>query len=719
MPLVLPLLPDDPARVGTYTLMGRVGGGGMGTVYLARTGSGRLAAVKTVRTELKDRPGFRDRLLLEAEAVRLLGSSHTAAFLAVDAEASLPWLATGYLIGPSLSEAVAVAGPLPVAAVVMLGAAVADTLTTLHRAGLVHRDLKPANLLISAQGPKLIDFGLARALGGPPLTAAGEPAGTPSYMSPELVRGEEHGPPGDVFALAAVLVFASSGHGPYDGGPGRDALRLLRDGAPPELTGVPDTLREVIRSALSPDPRDRPTLDELAAHWGPYEAARFSESLPGEVLADMSRRVDELASLGGTPLREDSPPLRPSYPSRRVLLAGAAAVAAGGASALWLTGRSPGFGGGSGAPGPVPSPSGGLPGGSPRQQWSVPVSAVYGPPVATEELVLLPGETVRGLSPTSGGMLWEVPSTRLRVAASGRRLAALAFDEELTPAAGYLDPLSGRLMPDAAGPHELGALSLYSEVLNADADTLYIRAYYEADKDRAEPWLLAYDLAAHRLRWRTRVAWGYTDRTEALYFRAVVANGRLIGSDATRVFAVDVRDGRFLWVTRLRSDAEAAAPGASGGVYPPVVSEHHVFDVSQVITAVDLLTGAPTWTLKPERDQTLLTSPVCVQGTVHIASHAFTAFEESTGRKLWTYEPGPSFQRIAVPGPFRGELYAAVSGGGQAVVAVDLAQRRASWTLSAQAAGMPDGPSDLTHRDDRLYLQAYQRLTAVRIDTRR
>ncbi|WP_052713714.1 serine/threonine-protein kinase [Streptomyces katrae] len=419
--------------MGTYTLMGRVGGGGMGTVYLARTGSGRLAAVKTVRTELKDRPGFRDRLLLEAEAVRLLGSSHTAAFLAVDAEASLPWLATGYLIGPSLSEAVAVAGPLPLPAVAMLGAAVADTLTTLHRAGLVHRDLKPANLLISAQGPKLIDFGLARALGGPPLTATDEPVGTPSYMSPELVRGEEHGPPGDVFALAAVLVFASSGHGPYDGGPGRDALRLLRDGAPPKLTGVPDTLREVIRPALSSDPRDRPTLDELAAHWGPYEAGRFSELLPVEVLADMSRRVDELASLGGAPLREDPAPLPPSYLSRRVLLAGAAAVAAGGASALWLTGRLPGFGGGSGVPGPAPSPSGGLPGGSPRQQWSVPVSTIYGPPVATEELVLLHGETVRGLSPTGGGMLWEVPSTELGVAASGRRLAALAFDEELTP----------------------------------------------------------------------------------------------------------------------------------------------------------------------------------------------------------------------------------------------------------------------------------------------
>lgn len=216
MSTLLPLLPDDPERLGQYTLLGRLGGGGMGTVFLARAAGGRLAAVKTVRSDLRDRPGYRQRLTLEAEAARALGAEHTAAFLGADPDTARPWLATAYLIGPSLTEAVAAGGRCPKRSSADSAPGSCGALAALHRAGLVHRDVKPSNVLITVQGPRLIDFGLAQAPGSPRLTEAGGLAGTPAYMSPEQARGGPPGPEGDVFALAAVLVFASTGHGPYD-----------------------------------------------------------------------------------------------------------------------------------------------------------------------------------------------------------------------------------------------------------------------------------------------------------------------------------------------------------------------------------------------------------------------------------------------------------------------------------------------------------------------
>ncbi|MFF3013501.1 protein kinase, partial [Streptomyces sp. NPDC057939] len=321
MSTLLPLLPDDPERLGAYTLLGRLGGGGMGTVFLARTPGGRLAAVKTVRADLRDRPGYRERLTLEAEAARSLGAEHTAAFLGADPDTTMPWLATAYLMGPSLAEAVAAGGPLPEGAVRGLGTALAAALAALHRAGLVHRDLKPSNVLITAQGPRLIDFGLAQAPGSPRLTEAGGVAGTPAYMSPEQARGGPPGPEGDVFALAAVLVFAATGHGPYDARGRQSTLQLLRDGAAPDLTGTPDGLRETLAACLSPEPAQRPRPDRLSERWGPFDAGAFADLLPQPLLTDLSRRIEEVAAVTTAPLRAPAP--RRAL-SRRTLIAGTA-----------------------------------------------------------------------------------------------------------------------------------------------------------------------------------------------------------------------------------------------------------------------------------------------------------------------------------------------------------------------------------------------------------
>ncbi|TVL91075.1 protein kinase domain-containing protein [Streptomyces sp. SAJ15] len=713
MSSVLPLLPDDPDRVGAYRLVGRLGSGGMGTVFLAHTAGGRLVAVKTVRADLREQTGFRVRLSLEAEAVRALGAAHTAEFLGVDAEAAVPWLATGYIIGPSLAEAVRAVGPLPRAPVRRLGAALAETLATLHRAGLVHRDLKPANVLVTPRGPKVIDFGLARAPGSPALTASGAISGTPSYMSPEQARGAEHGPEGDVFALGAVLVFAASGHGPYDG-PGRDALRLLREGAPPDLTGVPDGLRDTLAACLSAEPGDRPALARLQADWGPFDPAEFAGLLPDPLLADIGGRVEEIAALDGAPPREPSPSSS-GAPSRRAVLVGSAtaALAVGGLSALWATGALPGTGDeGSASPKPGRSVARRPPGVAPEPLWSVPGTLGTTPPLATDRTVLHRGETNRALDPATGREIWEASSTALDPAVSAGRLVALFFDDEGAPAAGYLDPRTGRLAPGSAGRRVLGELSRYSRVLAADARALYLLGYYDSDVDRTEPWLLAYDLPARRLRWRHRVEGAYTDDGIA----AAVSRGRLFCSDAARLFAVDTADGGLLWARQVRSDREAASVSDRGGTYPPVVGDRHAYDYARVITAVDLRTGRVAWTLEPEDSLTMFSSPVCVDGTLFTAAKSFRAYDQSTGRRLWSYDPGPHFTDLALPRPFRGELYAGVSGGGQAVTAVSIAKRRTVWSLSARSVRMPHGPNTMTHHDNRLYLQTYDRIAAVPLD---
>ncbi|MCZ0979792.1 serine/threonine-protein kinase [Streptomyces diastatochromogenes] len=190
----------------------------MGTVYLARTPGGRTVALKTVHARLATDPTFRSRFRLETDAARIIGARHGAAVVDADPLAETPWLATEYVLGPPLDDAVALGGPLPEPTVRALGAALAGALAQLHSSDVVHRDLKPSNVLVTAYGPKIIDFGIARAAGDDHLTRTGAAAGTPAFMSPEQASGQEHTPAGDVFALAGVLVFAATGHGPFGTG---------------------------------------------------------------------------------------------------------------------------------------------------------------------------------------------------------------------------------------------------------------------------------------------------------------------------------------------------------------------------------------------------------------------------------------------------------------------------------------------------------------------
>lgn len=263
---------EDPARIGEYTVLGRLGRGAMGVVFLARSPGGRLVAVKVVGPELADDPGFRDRFRQEVAAMRAVGGFWTAAV--VDADPDGLWLATEYVPGPTLYAAVAAGGPLPVPALRALVAGLAEALRAIHGAGLVHRDLKPANVLLAADGPRVIDFGIAKALESVGLTATGMLVGTPGYLSPEQIEGRDATPASDVFALGAVVVHAATGEGPF--GTGDVAALMYRAvHAAPQLDGVPPELRPLVARCLTRDPAARPTPAQLLAEVGEAGAAQW------------------------------------------------------------------------------------------------------------------------------------------------------------------------------------------------------------------------------------------------------------------------------------------------------------------------------------------------------------------------------------------------------------------------------------------------------------
>ncbi|NUR28304.1 MAG: serine/threonine protein kinase, partial [Catenulispora sp.] len=209
----------DPRRVGPYELMGTLGSGGMGRVYLGRSAAGALAAVKVVHPDLARDPEFRRRFQREVAATVAVSGPHVAAIVHADTEAEPPWLATEYVAGPSLQARVVGDGPLPPAEVAWLGVRLATGLATIHAAGLVHRDVKPSNILLAADGPKLIDFGIARDTADSRLTRTGMAVGTPLFMAPEQIEGEaDAGPAADVFALAGTLVYAATSGYPFGEG---------------------------------------------------------------------------------------------------------------------------------------------------------------------------------------------------------------------------------------------------------------------------------------------------------------------------------------------------------------------------------------------------------------------------------------------------------------------------------------------------------------------
>ncbi|MFI0760840.1 bifunctional serine/threonine-protein kinase/ABC transporter substrate-binding protein [Streptomyces anulatus] len=382
-----PLRSTDPARIAGYRVLGRLGAGGMGVVLLGRSPGGALVAIKLIRAEYADDAAFRARFRREVAIARQVRNRWAVPVVDADTEAPAPWLATEFVPGPALSEAVGSGGPLPERGVRALGSMLAEALEAVHAAGLVHRDVKPGNVLLGLDGPRLIDFGIARALDDTVLTATDVIVGSPGFLSPEQAQGRRIGPASDVFSLGCVLVYAATGGRPFGSGPVEAMLfRTVHDAA--DLSALPPGLVPVVEACLSKDPEDRPAAADIRRAFA--EDVSGGSWLPGPVthlIAERSARMLALPDIDATSLDagtaggpgtesgtgtgattgtgtgtggRDTAAL-PASPARRRFLAyaaGGAALAATGGTAAWLvsSGDGKGTGGGEGDDGKTARP---------------------------------------------------------------------------------------------------------------------------------------------------------------------------------------------------------------------------------------------------------------------------------------------------------------------------------------------------------------------------
>jgi serine/threonine protein kinase len=301
--------------IGPYRIRGRLGAGGMGEVFFGLSAGGRAVAVKVIRAELATDPEFRARFRREVAVARKVSGLFTAPVIDANLDGAVPWLATAYVGGPSLAEAVSDHGPLPARSVLALAAGLAEGLSAIHAAGVVHRDLKPANVLLAADGPRVIDFGISRAGENSALTHTGMVVGSPGFMSPEQAEGREVGPPSDIFSLGAVLAFAASGEGPFGTG-STPALVYRVVHNPADLDRLPAAVRPLVGQCLAKDPGQRPTAAALlagaaqpATGWLPEQVTRTFIAVP--VLAAVPEASTVPVSVTTGPATSNTPP--PAY----------------------------------------------------------------------------------------------------------------------------------------------------------------------------------------------------------------------------------------------------------------------------------------------------------------------------------------------------------------------------------------------------------------------
>lgn len=644
-----PLAHDDPQHIGDYRLLARLGSGGMGTVYLARSGGGRTVALKTVHTRIAADTSFRTRFRLESDAARIIGDRHGARVFGADPLAATPWLATEYVLGPQLDEAVRLSGPLPGACVRVLGAELALALGQLHRSDVVHRDLKPSNIMVTAAGPKVIDFGIARALGDERLTSVGTAAGTPAFMSPEQAGGLEHTPAGDVFALAGVLVFAASGHGPFGGGQAADLLYRVRY-AEPDLAGVPADLAPLLARCLSKDPALRPATAELAGLLAPA-GGPFADALPQPVLADIARR--SAAVWQEPPLRLPAPAGEPATVvaagmSRRRLFAvgggvlGAAALATAGAVWAWPEDK------------PADSKQPVL-AAAPASLWKISLagtSADFVPLWAGDGLVLAGGSVARKVDPKTGSLVWQEDlQSPWRMAVGEKDLYALREPDAEAAKAGRAGALAVERVPPVGvngkplvtldafdGNHKLGQL------LCVEGDTVYLSAKSAAG---AEWFLIAASLKSGRELWRQRTAAPAERASVPALVRGKAVKGGLLlcrRSEAGESLGLSLHDtatGATRW-----EKSGLSVTGAQP--YALATDEDHVYVGSDTLQALRLADGATAWSFGEGRDMgnrpygmRRYGIPTVHDGVVYVVEGArgIVAVEARTGVALWSEEP--------------------------------------------------------------------------------
>ncbi|MFI1419590.1 PQQ-binding-like beta-propeller repeat protein [Streptomyces sp. NPDC020731] len=591
------LTQHDPRRIGPFEVLGRLGAGGMGLVYLARSASGRRVAIKTVRTELAEDQLFRVRFTREVEAARAVSGFYTAAVVDADPRAAVPWLATAYVPAPSLEEIVNECGPMPAQAVRWLAAGVAEALQSIHGAGLVHRDLKPSNVLVVEDGPRVIDFGIASGVSNTRLTMTNVAVGTPAYMSPEQAKDSRSVTgASDVFSLGSMLVFAATGHPPFHGAnPVETVFMLLREG--PDLEGLPDELRPLIEACMQMEATGRPNPADLQAQLAPHLFGSGSDD-SGTASAWLPERAVSLIETrrGGRPV------VRPVHGTGR---------SAGGARPH--------------VPPPpphdpvVPPPPPSVP-----APMGAPVAAPAGAPDTGP--VRLAGVAV----PIGPGP--RVADTRAAAVKAPRPEAALAATwSKPRPGVNGADPAVPAPMAPAGPPEQPGGwrpwrFRMSNDVWGTpavDGDLVYVTSFE----------VHALDVATGRRRFKTRdVAWSMA-----------VADGRIHASDGPTLFALDAREGGDLWrlstdawVYSLKADRGTVVTGTRGGG----------------VQAWEASTGRKLWEISGcQTDfESPEAGPAVHEGTVYVWQDArLRALDARTGDERWSYPIGDAASCGGVP----------------------------------------------------------------------
>ncbi|GAA2925789.1 hypothetical protein GCM10020221_22180 [Streptomyces thioluteus] len=583
-----PLGTGDPLRLGPYRLLGVLGEGGMGKVYLGRDGAGHTCAVKVLRPELAHDAHMSQRFVREARAAQAVTSSGVARVLGAWTEGGRPWIATEFLAGPTLDEAVERHGPLGEPAVRALGAALADTLRDIHATGLVHRDLKPSNIVLTSQGPRVIDFGIARPEHGLTLTTTGAIPVTPGYGAPEQTLGQRVGPPGDVFSLGAVLAYAASGRRAYDGAHVAAVQYQVVHGEP-DLTGLTPALHALVAPCLAKDPAQRPLPDAVVAACAPPKGAEraWRRGPLAEAVAERERAARRLAAHTGVP---DAP----SAPSRRRFVAalaggGTAALAAAGGGAWWLLRED-----GPGKPrekedSPAPRPWDARRLNAADYQDAEPPTPLWGP-VGTKEveplmvpvhdlLLIRESEEIAAIGVSDGQKKWSWTLDGIGRAdcftLPGDLIVTVRRDDGSLVA---LDRQHGTERWKAG----IGA----KNIVAVDDTAVYVltgRTSRVTD-------ITAYEFATRSVRWSVRVP----VKVEGDFGFHAVANGRLVMCSVSgEVAALDTRTGNTIWGKPQQGDKQHLVPAVSGGV---------VYLGGRTLAAYRLADGKEMWSEPAESE---------------------------------------------------------------------------------------------------------------------
>lgn len=646
------LTQHDPRRIGPFEVLGRLGAGGMGLVYLARSASGRRVAIKTVRTELAEDQLFRVRFTREVEAARAVSGFYTAAVVDADPRAAVPWLATAYVPAPSLEEIVNECGPMPTQAVRWLAAGIAEALQSIHGAGLVHRDLKPSNVLVVEDGPRVIDFGIASGVSNTRLTMTNVAVGTPAYMSPEQARDSRSVTgASDVFSLGSTLVFAATGHAPFHGAnPVETVFMLLREG--PDTEGLPDELRPLIESCMQMDATRRPSPADLQAQLAPHLFASGSDDsgtasawLPGRATAMIEQRRGGGRTMAPAPAQLVAPPPPPRPPVGD-----------------WDTSRMP-------ETAPVPQP--------PHARPALPMGP--GPSVQAPR----PASTAPAAPSTDGGPVRLIgakvaigPGPRaaeIRGAAAAHPAAATGWvrppagvtGARTTPATAPVPapttaPEAAPAAPDRWRPWRFRMSNdVWGTPVVADG-LLYVTSFE----------IHALDIGNGRRQFKTRdVAWAMA-----------VDDGVIHASDGPSLYALDAMGGTErwrrrtdAWVYSLKADRGTVLTGTRGGG----------------VQAWDAAGGEPLWEINGAQTdfETAEAGPALHDGTAYVWKDArLCALDARTGSERWSYPVGDAASCGGVPVRVTpapdGNVYVAA---GTRVLAVENASGHVRWHFEAPA----------------------------------